>query len=126
MLNGDDGKIPSAADSGRLDCRRGRRRQDQCRPGCRHRSGGNGNDDLLGGGGRDLILGDGGNDYLNGNGGRDTLAGNEGDDDYSDSEVTAGGQVDDDFLPDNYPFDFEDRDNIFNDDDGDNLINTVV
>ena len=49
-----------------------------------------------------------------------------GDDDYSDSEVTAGGQVDDDFLPDNYPFDFEDRDNIFNDDDGDNLINTVV
>ena len=38
----------------------------------------------------------------------------------------AGAQVDDDFLPDNYPFDFEDRDNIFNDDDGDNLINTVV
>ena len=66
---------------------------------------------MLGGGGQDLILGDGGNDYLNGQGGSDTLAGNEGDDNYASSEQ-GNGQIDDDYLPSNYPFDFEDRDNL--------------
>ncbi|MFP6704110.1 MAG: hypothetical protein VB861_20340, partial [Planctomycetaceae bacterium] len=58
-----------------------------------------------------LILGDGGNDYLNGQGGSDTLAGNDGDNNYASSEQ-GNGQIDDDFLPSDYPFDFEDPDNL--------------
>ena len=56
------------------------------------------------------MLGDGGNDYLNGNGGTDTLAGNDGNDGYAASEQAS--EIDDDYLPPDYPFDFEDRDNL--------------
>ena len=50
-------------------------------------------------------------DTLLGQGGTDTLAGNEGNDSYNAAERTAG-EVDDDYLPSDYPFDWEDRDNL--------------
>ena len=52
-------------------------------------------------------------DLASWNAGDDTQAGNEGKDSYAPSEK-ADGQVDDGYLPPDYPFDWEDRDNWIN------------